>query len=203
MGFFIFIIGFCALITLIIPLIRWSEKKHKSPLFYKKCVEAGIINLNNSDEVTEKLLNVAKEMYFSFPVDLRECYLLGKKITDRKKDNSDWQKYYAQEANSFAGKLLIVALIAALCIAIVISLNTSSSNESKNKYDDVFKKDPNTWTEDEKEYVNDLFEWTDEQDKNWYNRTKILIPHIHNYGAAFALPFVFPQIFTCGCGSVV
>ena len=41
-----------------------------------------------------------------------------------------------------------------------------SSSVSKNKYDDVFEKDPNTWSEDEKEYVNDFFEWMGENDKD-------------------------------------
>ena len=33
------------------------------------------------------------------------------------------------------------------------------------KYDDVFNKDPNTWTEDEKDYVDGFFEWQKEQNK--------------------------------------
>ncbi len=35
-------------------------------------------------------------------------------------------------------------------------------SSGKDKYDDVFDKDPNSWSSDEKEYVNDFFKWQHE-----------------------------------------
>lgn len=65
-------------------------------------------------------------------------------------------------------KLKIVGIISAIIIAIVlIALVVSSFNEGLSRpsnndrptYDDVFDKDPNNWTDEEKEYVDDFFGW--------------------------------------------
>lgn len=68
-------------------------------------------------------------------------------------------------------KLKIVGIISAIIIGIaLIALVVTSFNEGLSKtsnndrptYDDVFGKDPNDWTDEDKEYVDDLFEWIDE-----------------------------------------
>lgn len=46
-----------------------------------------------------------------------------------------------------------------LCILLLIFAFTRSYGTYKNPYDDVFNKDPNKWTDEEKDYVNDFFEW--------------------------------------------
>ena len=62
-------------------------------------------------------------------------------------------------------------VIVVVCVILAAALCTQCSKidlftPRKSKYDDVFKKDPNTWTEDEKEYVNNFFKWLDEKDTN-------------------------------------
>ncbi|HCI59462.1 MAG TPA: hypothetical protein DE313_01445 [Ruminococcus sp.] len=61
---------------------------------------------------------------------------------------------------------IIAIFMAVLFLVFCIFGCNSSSNSYKNKYKDVFNKDPNTWSEDEKDYVNDFFEWHD----NEYNK---------------------------------
>ena len=55
---------------------------------------------------------------------------------------------------------LIIVLIFILCLCV------NCSGNSDNPYKDVFNKDPNTWTDDEKEYVNDFSKWMDEQNED-------------------------------------
>ena len=49
-------------------------------------------------------------------------------------------------------------------IVIIISF-VGMAYENKHRYDNVFNKDPNTWTEDDEDYVNNFFDWIVEQDK--------------------------------------
>ncbi len=57
--------------------------------------------------------------------------------------------------------------IAVLCFIIIAFLfvQCTSGGSRKNEYDNVFNKDPNTWTESEKNYVNNFFDWQNKQNK--------------------------------------
>ena len=57
---------------------------------------------------------------------------------------------------------IIFISIKIISLKIILSLGNVFDLRNK-KYDDVFEKDPNTWTEDEKEYVDEFFEWQKEQ----------------------------------------
>ena len=65
-----------------------------------------------------------------------------------------------EEKKEFIKKWGVYAVIIFVILFIVIGWSVSD-DQSKNKYDDVFKKDPNTWSKDEKEYVDDLFNYID------------------------------------------
>lgn len=41
----------------------------------------------------------------------------------------------------------------------LFGVNFSWSSKPNNDYDDVWDKNPNTWSDEEEEYVNDFFEW--------------------------------------------
>ena len=57
-----------------------------------------------------------------------------------------------------------IVFISIIIISLIILFSIGDVLKLKNKkYDDVFEKDPNTWTEDEKEYVDEFFEWQKEQ----------------------------------------
>ena len=84
------------------------------------------------------------------------------------------QKYvtrFQNVTNNDKKESLILGATGVLTIVIILGLiawflSFGLSSTSKNKYDDVFKKDPNTWTEDEEAYVNDFFEWMGKNDKD-------------------------------------
>lgn len=57
-----------------------------------------------------------------------------------------------------------IIFISIIIISLIIIFSLGNVFDLRNKkYDDVFEKDPNTWTEDEKEYVDEFFEWQKEQ----------------------------------------
>ena len=51
-----------------------------------------------------------------------------------------------------------LGVIIIVIIFIFVACSMSSENK-KHQYDDVFNKNPNNWSDDEKDYVNDLFDW--------------------------------------------
>ena len=55
-------------------------------------------------------------------------------------------------------KIIVVSVVLFLILGL-FGLNFTWNNRTENKYDDVWDKNPNNWTDDEKEYVNDFFEW--------------------------------------------
>lgn len=55
--------------------------------------------------------------------------------------------------NVFSITIIILAIVGVFIIGFLISDGNS------NKHDDVWDKDPNTWTDQEEDYVNDFFEW--------------------------------------------
>lgn len=59
---------------------------------------------------------------------------------------------------------IIMAFSVLRYVPMVISeiVNSSSSRD----FDDVFDKDPNDWTDEEKDYVDDLFDWMDKQNED-------------------------------------
>ncbi len=58
----------------------------------------------------------------------------------------------------------IISLLLVIFTIFILTFALSACGED-DKYDDVFKKDPNTWTDDEKDYVDGFFEWQKEQNK--------------------------------------
>lgn len=71
-------------------------------------------------------------------------------------NNEDIKKL--ETRNKLSGASLWIFLAIILLILIVVAVTTSEPKKNKhNGYDDVFEKDPNTWTENEKEYVDDFF----------------------------------------------
>ena len=55
-------------------------------------------------------------------------------------------------------------LLWVIIIAVLFFVLYGSRNNHKKK-EDVWDKDPNEWTESEKEYVDNFFEWQKEQSK--------------------------------------
>ncbi len=53
------------------------------------------------------------------------------------------------------GISVVVIVLAAGCFGLLFSGGFGSNDN----YDDVFEKDPNSWTDEEQDYVNDFFEW--------------------------------------------
>ncbi|MDO4280901.1 MAG: hypothetical protein Q4C56_04665 [Peptococcaceae bacterium] len=53
-------------------------------------------------------------------------------------------------------------IIFVLILFMIIGGLSECTGSSHNKYDGVFEKDPNTWTDDEKRYVDDFFEWQED-----------------------------------------
>ena len=61
---------------------------------------------------------------------------------------------------------LSVLIACVIFIAAFVISNIDLIGTEKDPFKDTFNKDPNEWTEDEEEYVNDLFEWIDKHDKD-------------------------------------
>ncbi|MBO4950234.1 MAG: hypothetical protein J6E38_04355 [Clostridia bacterium] len=74
-------------------------------------------------------------------------------------------KFSYEYGNKVFIKFGLIPFFVALVLGVIVLISTSESADSNSgRYDDVFKKNPNEWTEDEEEYVNDFFEW---QAKNY------------------------------------
>ena len=59
----------------------------------------------------------------------------------------------------------LIVIIPFAMIMGIGSASCSNNSSSNNQYSEVFGKDPNDWNNDDKEYVNDLFDWIDEQNQ--------------------------------------
>ena len=57
---------------------------------------------------------------------------------------------------------ILCGVFVLMLVLYAVAMIASDTTSYYDKYDDVFQKDPNTWTEDEKQYVNDFFEWLDD-----------------------------------------
>lgn len=55
-------------------------------------------------------------------------------------------------------------VIFVVVVLLVLLFVFRSCRNNDNKYEDVFNKDPNTWTEEEEDYVNNLYEFVVEND---------------------------------------
>lgn len=60
--------------------------------------------------------------------------------------------------------LIMIALIFIFVVPRAFGMKYSSSSE--NKYNGVFRKDPNSWTDDEKKYVDGFYKWQHEKYSN-------------------------------------
>jgi len=73
---------------------------------------------------------------------------------------------YTKKDNDRVNKRVTVISVLVL-VVFILSIFTfifGDMPSKKNQYDDVFDKDPNKWTEDEKRYVDDLFDWIGEHE---------------------------------------
>ena len=60
---------------------------------------------------------------------------------------------------------LAVLLVIVFLLIKMIAGTSFYKKDKDREFDDVFNKDPNNWSEEEKEYVNDLFDWIDENNR--------------------------------------
>jgi len=94
----------------------------------------------------------------------RQCFV-SKKIITKPGFKCDWSKckdcdYYYKKLEK--GPNFMKYFVIGWVILAVIAIGISSC-EDKNEFEDVFRKDPNTWTEREKEHINNYFDWLEEQ----------------------------------------
>ncbi len=60
-------------------------------------------------------------------------------------------------------KVIFTSILSVVLVIIAFAILMSSITGGGNsEFDDVFNKDPNNWSDDEKDYVNDLFDWMKE-----------------------------------------
>ena len=65
--------------------------------------------------------------------------------------------------NSIILKVGAAITIVLIILFVIVSCSSKSSYEKIG--DTVWDKDPNSWSEEEKDYVNDFYNWYDEKDK--------------------------------------
>lgn len=93
-----------------------------------------------------------------------ECFVTKKFITepgfkcDISKKCDDCKFYSKVKKKSIISKYITIA-----CVVLMVIGLCFSSCENSNEFEDVFRKDPNTWTEREKEHVNDFFDYLEEK----------------------------------------
>ena len=106
-------------------------------LSHTKKVNEEIINELDNRELTEEQIRILEEQYKNKSKDLVKSIFSG---------------------------ILIVIVVALL----LYGFQSCSDNDDyySDKYDEVFHKDPNTWTKEDKDYVNNLFDFIDENDNN-------------------------------------
>ena len=97
---------------------------------------------------------------------LKECdEEIEKRLESGRLDEKEVEEAFRpktkEEKRSIAIKIGCFAVIFIIVLFIGISCSISKENR-RHEYDDVFKKDPNNWSDDEKEYVNDLFDYMKE-----------------------------------------
>ena len=73
---------------------------------------------------------------------------------------------------SFKKVCVVIAFIAmiGLTVLLFVQCTNCANSPPKSKYEDVFKKDPNKWTQDEKDYVNDFFDWQKDYQEKQRNK---------------------------------
>ena len=59
-----------------------------------------------------------------------------------------------------------IIMVLSLLVYVPMVINKIAESPSSKEFDDVFDKDSNKWTDEEKDYVNDLFDWMGKHDKN-------------------------------------
>ena len=59
----------------------------------------------------------------------------------------------------------IIVLIIIFAFAGAMATGNSSSNSTKDQHEEVFSKDPNDWTKEDKAYVDNLFKFIDKHNK--------------------------------------
>lgn len=83
-------------------------------------------------------------------------------------DDVNWAKTVEARKKAITkGRLysaLSVFIVGAVFVVALMISNIDWFGSNSNKFDDVFNKDPNTWTDEEEDYVNDFFDWLDKQD---------------------------------------
>lgn len=104
-----------------------------------------------------------------FPVGLIRYFndkkTINKKIQENKWDAEESESFIAERKKDTkaAAKTIGIILVAILVVYIIVNIVTSSPS---NPYEDIWDKDPNTWSDEEKEYVDDFFDWLDKQNKD-------------------------------------
>jgi hypothetical protein len=121
------------------------------------------------------LVTVAVSILFAFLVSVLWGLIIGvvsffafSLVGGYLDDDVNWAK--SDDARKQAikkGKLysaLSVFIVGAVFLFAMMLSSIDLFGSSSNQFDDVFNKDPNTWTDEEKDYVNDFFDWLDKQD---------------------------------------
>lgn len=100
-------------------------------------------------------------------VGIWSFYYANKQKKTAAKNNDTIKKDRSNNPNKFKGIGVVVIVVCILVMIIAGIVNgCAQSNSYRNKYKNVFNKDPNTWSEDEKDYVDNFIEWHD----NEYNK---------------------------------
>jgi hypothetical protein len=120
--------------------------------FYLACKKMEIHNID-TDLEKKKVLDIAKKYSLNKCTleNVNKYYEKGKSLCEKKN---------GEKTQSKNGKYIAIVVGIIIFIILVVTAGVVSSS---NKYDNVFNKNPNSWSNDEKEYVNGFFEWQDKQ----------------------------------------
>lgn len=143
----------------ILAINLFFEHKNKKKLYTVYCIVA--------------ILCISQRLFFEIPASLKECGNIWGTGVSFLMNLALWYVPKAfentEKAEISKGKIKAVIAIAAVVLFFYIAGGVGSGKFSSgnyyDKYDGVFDKDPNKWTDDEKQYVDDLFEFIDKQDK--------------------------------------
>lgn len=126
---------------------RLTEKKIIVINFKQSAQAITLKHIANCDEIIN-VLNHKKQALYGVQEQLTDKDIIMYQNVDNisKKENAFWNTIY-------------VGVLLAIIIGIVLLFKSCTS--SGNDYSDVFSKDPNTWTDEEKDYVNDFADWFD------------------------------------------
>jgi ABC-type anion transport system duplicated permease subunit len=120
--------------------------------FYLACKKMEIHNID-TDLEKKKVLDIAKKFRLNKCTleNVNKYYEKGKSLCEKKN---------GVKTQSKNGKYIAIVVGIIIFIILVVTAGVASSSH---KYDNVFNKNPNSWSNDEKEYVNGFFEWQDKQ----------------------------------------